>query len=209
MKRLRAKASAEHTAIGCRVHSGWTAMVVVGGSAKAPVVFDRRRIINADRSIPGSKQPYHYVETWPLPKAQEYLSRCMRRTQQMTRDELAAVVKETKAKGLVVIGCGILTSSGRPVPSLEQALSSHAMLHTAEGEFYRNALAEASEHCDVAVTRLREKELFAHAQGILGVPPESLTKRLGELGRTLGPPWSQDEKLAALTAWIVLVSNKK
>lgn len=202
-KRTKASAAVQ-AAMGCRVHSGWAALVLVAGPPDEPVVLDRRRIVIADPEIAGSKQPYHYVETWPLPKAQEYLNRCRRSTNRLAQGAFVAAVEEVRAKGQFVVGCGILTASGRPAPSLEEALSSHAMLHTAEGEFYRNAVIEASERCDVPVTRLKEKQLLTRAAEDLDISVAELQRRLTELGRPLGPPWTQDEKCATLTAWMVL-----
>ena len=33
-----------------------------------------------------------------------------------------------------------------------------------------------------------------------------LQRRVQEMGRAIGPPWTQDQKLAALAAWIALES---
>jgi hypothetical protein len=34
-----------------------------------------------------------------------------------------------------------------------------------------------------------------------------LQQQITELGRSLGPPWRQDEKLASLAAWIALAAS--
>ena len=46
-------------ALGFRAHSGWAAVVAIGGSRDAPVVLMRTRIELADPEIPESIQPYH------------------------------------------------------------------------------------------------------------------------------------------------------
>jgi len=38
----------------------------------------------------------------------------------------------------------------------------------------------------------------------LSVQPAALKGRITALGKALGPPWSQDEKFAAIGAWITL-----
>jgi hypothetical protein len=38
----------------------------------------------------------------------------------------------------------------------------------------------------------------------LKLAPDAITARLAALGKPLGPPWTQDEKLASLAAWLVL-----
>ena len=193
-------------ALGFRAHSGWAVLVAVAGGPHPPVVIDRRRIEIADPALPGSKQPYHAAEGWPLGKAEKYLNQCIGRTKLLARRAVSAVVAELGEKGHNVVGAGILSASGRPLTTLAATLASHALIHTAEGEFFRNALIEASEACSVAITRVKEKELFARAAENVGTPAANLHPLLTEMGRPLGPPWSQDEKYAALLGWLVLAA---
>jgi len=194
-------------AIGLRVHSGWAAAVVMGGTSRAPVVIVRRRIVIFDVAMPGSKQPFHAAEKMKLEKAEAHIARCKSSTRKMAREAFGAVVKEMRAQGHEVMECGLLLASGRPVGTLAEALASHAMLHTAEGQFYRDALREASEHFAVPVMGVREKELFARATETLRWSESEIRRRVGEMGKAIGAPWSQDEKLAALVGWIVLKRN--
>jgi hypothetical protein len=122
----------------------------------------------------------------------------------MSREAFGAAVKEIRRQGHEVMGCGLLLASGRPVGTLAESLASHAMLHTAEGQFYRDALREASEHFAVPVRGVREKELFARATEALRLSENEIRRRVGEMGKTVGPPWSQDEKLAAVAGWMAL-----
>ena len=196
-------------ALGFRAHSGWTALVAVAGPADYPAVIERRRITLADPQIPGSKQPYHAAEGWPLSKATEYLDRCASKTRDLAQEALREIVAGLQSKGHDIAGCGILTASGRPLTTLAATLASHALIHTAEGEFYRSALIEACEWCGLPVTRVSERELFDRAAKDLRTPAEKLRKRLTELGRTIGPPWTQDEKYSALLGWMLLTGAAK
>jgi len=196
-KRMRA-------AVGMRVHSGWAALVVMGGTSRTPVVLARRRIVIFDATIPGSKQPFHAAEGMELKKAEAHIARCKSSTRKMSREEFGALITEMRAQGHELMGCGLLLASGRPVGTLPAALASHAMLHTAEGQFYRDALREASEHFAVPVMGVREKELFAIATETLRWSENEIRRRVGEMGKAIGPPWSQDEKLAAVVGWMVL-----
>ena len=45
---------------------------------------------------------------------------------------------------------------------------------------------------------------FREGESALGVPQDELRKWIGGLRRDLGPPWAEDQKLAALAAWIAL-----
>ena len=98
----------------------------------------------------------------------------------------------------------LLLASGRALPGLEQILASHALIHTADGELFRDSLRAACNECDLPLEGIREKELFAAASKTLGVKPPMLQRRVAGLGKALGPPWSQDEKFAALGAWLTL-----
>ncbi len=196
-------------ALGFRAHSGWAAVVAVAGPLRSPAVVDRRRIELADTGIRGSVQPYHTVEEWELKEAEKFLKRCADRTRNLAQSALRAVLEELRKKGHDVVGCGLLLSSARPLPDLAATLASHALIHTAEGEFYRDALVRAGEHFGLPVTGVRERELFARGATELGVAAGELERRVGEMGRAIGPPWRQDEKYAALAAWLALAAAPK
>ena len=95
-------------------------------------------------------------------------------------------------------------AAGRPLPALADILSSHALIHTAEGEFFRRCLREACEGQGIAVTGIRERDLDARANAVFGAAAARTQQRIAALGRSLGPPWTQDQKIAALAAWILL-----
>jgi hypothetical protein len=191
-------------AMGLRVHSGWAALVVMGGTPRAPRVLDRRRIVIADPVIPGSKQPFHAAEKMKMEKAEAHIGRCKASTWKLARGAFREVLDEIGEKGHTVAGCGLLLASGRPVGTLAEALASHTMLHTAEGQFYRDALRTASEHFAVPVMGVREKELFARAAETLRLSESEIRRRVAEMGKAVGAPWSQDEKLAAVVAWLAM-----
>ncbi len=194
-------------ALGLRAHSGWAALVVVAGSGRSPRVIDRRIIKLADPLIPGSKQPYHTAAGWPLSKAEEFIGRCTSATMRMAQDAVEVVVRELGRKGSRLVGCGVLAASGRRLPPLAQTLASHALIHTAEGELFRNALVEAAESCRLPVARVPERELFPRAVRDLRLPLPKLQIQVSDMGRPLGPPWTQDQKLAALLAWMLLATG--
>src|SRR5258708_3362655 len=74
------KTSRRPAVLGLRAHSGWAALVAVGGSAPAPEVVDCRRIEMADD--PEAKQPYHAAEELTLPKAAGLLERLSRKARE-------------------------------------------------------------------------------------------------------------------------------
>jgi hypothetical protein len=78
------------------------------------------------------------------------------------------------------------------------------MIHTAEGDFFRDALKTACESCGLPVLGVKEKELIRQAAAVLGVTADHLQLRAADLGKGLGPPWRQDEKLCAIAGWLAL-----
>jgi hypothetical protein len=191
-------------AIGLRAHSGWAALVALAGPATSPEVVARRRIEIADPGIRGSKQPFHAAEPLEFPDAKAYIERCSRSTERLSREALQAAMDGLRDRCTQPVGCGIILGSGRTLPALEAILKSHAMIHTAEGEFFRQALVEACEHCGIPVLGVKEKELFARGATHLRRPVSELEQRVQEMGKSVGPPWTQDQKYAALVAWMAL-----
>jgi hypothetical protein len=191
-----------HAAIGFRVHSGWAVAVVVGEREGSPAVFDRRRIEIADAKILGSKQPYHAAEGLPMKQAAALIERCRKSTWSLARKALEEI-----CRAQAVSCCGMLVAAGRPLPDLPAILASHALIHTAEGEFFRRALADAGQERKLPVRAVKEKELLEVCARELRLSLPELRQRLTEWGRALGPPWTQDEKYAALAAWLALSSD--
>jgi hypothetical protein len=191
-------------AVGLRAHSGWAALVALTGLRDSPEVIARRRIEIADPGIRGSKQPFHAAEPLEFPDAQAYMERCAASTQRLAREALQAAINGLRDRRAEPVGCGIILGSGRTLPGLEAILKSHALIHTAEGEFFRNALVEACEHCGLAVLGVKEKELFERGAAQFRTSVSELERRVQEIGKPLGPPWTQDQKYAALVAWMAL-----
>jgi hypothetical protein len=197
-------ATALPAALGFRAHSGWAALVALAGTLRLPAVLVRRRIELVDPAASGARQPFHEAEGKKLPKAREIIRRCSSDANRLARKAFREVVAELGKNGHRVAGCGLLLASGRPLPALEAILASHALIHTADGELFRDALAGASEDSGVPVTRIREKELLPRVTADLRISADGLQLAIRELGRSLGPPWTQDEKYAALAGWLAL-----
>lgn len=190
-------------AIGVRMHSGWGALVAVSNDSLLEVV-DRRRIVLAEASIPGSKQPYHYAAGLARKRADEHIDRCFAAAGQLASSAIREIVRQLQKNGHIVAGSAVLMGSARPLPSLEKILASHALIHTAEGEFFRMAVRKACEDAGITVTPLRERELEERATKAFGKGVTMVKERISALGQRLGPPWTQDEKLAALAAVLIL-----
>ena len=173
-------------AIGLRAHSGWAAAVAV---AHPKIVILRRRIELLDGNAPA--QPYHAAVEAETADARRIVDDCAARAARMGAIGLRALVEEVEALGHRVAGCGLLLASGLPLPDLRGILASHALIHTAEGELYRDALRAAALECGLRLVEIRERE----------IAPD---KEMDAIGKSIGPPWRQDQKLAAAAAMRVL-----
>jgi len=65
----------------------------------------------------------------------------------------------------------------------------------------------AVRHQQLSVSTVRERDLYAQAAQQLAISPEGLQCKAVDLGRSLGPPWTQDQKYAALVAWLALAER--
>jgi len=188
-----------------RTHSGWAVIVAVGIKAKRPAVLGRWVIGTADPTVDGSRQPYHAAQALPIKEAAHFIRTCKIATRRQTYAALRAIRDALAMKGQRVECCCNLLASGKPPPTLEAALASHAMLHAAEGELYRAAVNDTARRLGFRLVGMREGQIIDVARTRLELPPSALRRRLKALGADAGPPWRQDEKLSALAAWLALV----
>ena len=102
----------------------------------------------------------------------------------------------------------MLTASGRELPPLAGILAAHPLIHTAVGEFFRNAICSACEGLRLNVLRVREREVESAAKASLGRSAAAVMKQIANAGKSLGSPWTQDHKKAALAAWMAVHEHK-
>jgi hypothetical protein len=192
-------------AFGVRSHSGWAALVVIGGPTAEPAILGRQRIELAGEGLP--KQPYHEAEPLKLKEADALIRHCNAASRALAARAFRATMGALRRDGHEVVGCGLLLASGRALPALAEVLASHALIHAAEGEMFREALRLASKTCELRVTEVKERELWERCEAALRLPLPTLKRRLDDWGRSLGPPWRQDEKYAALVGWLALATR--
>jgi len=183
-------------------------MVCVVGPARAPRVVGRWHIALAGSATPRTVQPYHAARTLPLIEATGVVQRAADHARQLARDAIRRAVRDLEGQ-VAVVACGLGIGSTRPAPVLAVTLASHALVHAAEGLLFREALAAGAVDCGLPVTAVRERDLYLRATTTLAISLSSLRKRLIELGQPIGPPWREDEKLAALAAWLALVVERR
>lgn len=194
----------KRAALGFRVHSGWTALVAISIDYDSPLVLMRLRPHLVETFTFEFRQPYHTAKNRPHDEACDFILRVQAEARRLAYQAIHAVQSKLQSQGYKLKNCGLLLSSGKPLPNLAQILASHALIHTADGELFRQAVLSASQGCGLATFTVREHILVETACQALHLQPNSLTHRLTDLGSGHGPPWSQDEKLSALVAWLSL-----
>ncbi|MGH9713996.1 MAG: hypothetical protein ACRD5M_11935 [Candidatus Acidiferrales bacterium] len=197
----------KQAALGFRAHSGWVAVVAISLTKGAPAVLARARVHLVETFSYRFRQPYHTARKLPLDEGRAFVSTSRAVARRLARRAIECLQTKLTSQGYELNYCGLLLASGRPLPRLPQILASHSLIHTADGELFREALGHASARCGLEMVKIKERELLDSASSALRIKPSEITRRIAELGRPLGPPWSQDEKLASLVAWLAAIST--
>jgi len=194
--------------MGLAPHSGWAAVVALGRTPAGPRVLARSRFALIEAGSPESKQPYHVVEALHIEEAARRLELYLAQAERMAHSALHRLNIDLADLGYRAEAAGILDSSGRKGGSLASILSSHALIHSADGDHFRNALAAAAQRMGLAVHRVPARDLEVEAEAGLQRPRGELATAVMQLGKQTGPPWGADQKQAALLAWLLLETNR-
>lgn len=200
----------KRAALGFRVHTGWAALVAAAGPASSPAILRRERVEMIAGHDPGAPPFVYHAAAKLAPAAAARLVRdAQAQARQGARAALATAIAELRQAGCDVVACGIIVGN-RAVPSqLAAILAAHPLMHAAEGELFRQAIASASEACGVPVTPVPAGELYARGARALGAAPGSVAARLVAVGRDAGRPWAQDQKESLLVALVALAGTRR
>jgi hypothetical protein len=191
-------------ALGFRSHRGWAAAAVVGGSIRRPELVLRTRVELCEPSADLPAAVYHHARELDIERAARLVAAVRAAAIRQASDEIARLIGEAAGCGARVRTSAVLVGAMQLPDRLDAILATHARVHAAEGELYRDALVEGSEKHGLKTARMPERLVWEQAATTLGLGTEDLRRRVHELGRSLGPPWTQDEKLATLAAWLAL-----
>jgi hypothetical protein len=195
----------KRAALGVQMHSGWGVLVAV--SENPMEILDRRRIVTADPKIPGAIQPYHFASQLEPAEQQKHIEHCASSSSSLAKIAIAELLRELAARKYRIVGTVVLLASGRSLPALEKILGAHPLIHTAEGEFFRQAVIRACEELQIPVTAIRVRDLDEQVKVAFGKTATQLQSIIASMGSRIGPPWTKDHKTAALAAALVLASG--
>ena len=193
-------------AVGCRAHTGWAAVVVVAGDVTEPEVVLRLRVELADPE--GRVRPNVYQRSRALGlepgAAADWVAAAGRIATEQAATALERTIRNARDEGAAVRSCAVVVGRFPAAARLESILASHALAHAAEGRLYQQALLRGAESRGLVAVAVPKQTIWERGEAALGVRREVLRGRIDELRRELGPPWAEDQKLAALAARIAL-----
>jgi hypothetical protein len=194
-------------ALGFSPHSGWAAVVCLGGPVSSPVVVERRRVLLTSAPLP--REPYHLAKRSEGKRAREIVADAIDEARTLAATAIADLSSSAEAAGYQLMAGGVITGRGRPDFTLQQALSTHAAMHNAEGWLFREALLEAGQQLALSMTAAPPDGLYAEAAAAIGTSAPEIELRVRALGVNLGPPWGKDQKLSLAAAWLALAREPR
>lgn len=187
-------------ALGFADHSGWAVAVAIVQDGAWFEVIARERVELVEGDIP--RQPYHAVAErgWP----REIIGRAATAAAALAGDAMARLCTDLRAAGHEPVAASVPVGSAPDPSNLDAILSSHMRFHAAEGNLFREALAEGAASTGLRVFRAPRGDVPALAAGASGLTEPEFTARLAAMRHALGAPWQADQKLAAALAWLAL-----
>ena len=187
--------------LGFRPHTYWTAAVALTGSPDAPEVIERRRITFATGN---ERMVYHQAAEIPRAEAPALVEHVRVAVRGNARVAIRSLLDDLGKAGWSVQAAVVPTGGVRVPADIADIVRVHARMHAAEGELYRDLVADACAELGLAVRREVERELVHLACDRIGTSEAVLKSRLQAMGAKLGPPWSEDQRLAMLAALLHL-----
>jgi hypothetical protein len=176
-------------------------------------VLDRRRI-DLTRDLP--THPYHHEGSWAVGR---YLSSPWARAISLAdavalveRVHIAAAVgaRESLEELAVTLTVPIASIAIRVCPKLpptiEERITDTRAANVADSVMYRQAFASAAELRGWMVHWYDREHVFRDAAAVVGC--EDVNAFLSAIGRSIGPPWQANHKLATAAAIVAAMERK-
>jgi hypothetical protein len=180
---------AVRSVVGVSDHGGWAIFVVVGEDGS---LLDRRRVPLIADDLPAL--PYHH-DGQKLPvDAAAALVDCVR----ASAEAHARTAIDGIAKDIPHLSAVALRQCPPLPPTVAERLRDYRSRNVADWVMYRQAVATAADARGWTVHWYDPKRVFEVASRALGV--DSLDRHFRNVRRAVGPPWTQDHRLAMAAA---------
>ncbi|HEV7644563.1 MAG TPA: hypothetical protein VGO50_11515 [Pyrinomonadaceae bacterium] len=187
--------------IGFRAKTGKAIAIALAGKQKTPEFLGRWNVSLHDPEIPATYQPHHEVMELPWAEAQRAVRVLERSIEKITIAVLKELARELKGQGFD-LAC--VAAVGSPDRNLEKIGNFHIRAHAAEGILFRRVIETAAEKRRLNWRSFSDRDILHKAAEALDLPEEKVTDTLTSIGKIAGRPWRQDERIAALAAWLAL-----
>jgi hypothetical protein len=182
-------------------------VVVVAGGVKRPEVLVRARAELGDPRGRVRRNAYHAARRLEATAAADLVEAVERIAVEQAAAALDRVARLAEEEGGAVGACAVVVGASAELP-LETILRSHALVHAAEGRLYQRALLRGAEARGLTAVPIPKQTIWERAERALGADEGALRRWIDELRRAVGPPWAEDQKLAALAAWVALAQSR-
>jgi hypothetical protein len=175
--------------IGVSDHGGWAVLVTAAADG---TLIDRRRVELVENDLP--KIPHHSeCQRLPIEEAVALVERVCESAEKHAKIVLNDA---TRVPGQIV---GIALRKCPALPAtIAERIEDYRAQNVADWVMYRQALAAAAQARGLAVYWYDAKKVFAAATEALGLP--GIEAYFSQLRKSIGPPWTQDHKLAMAAA---------
>jgi len=186
---VRERESRNGGVIGVSDHGGWAVLVTAARDGR---LLDRRRVELVGEGLPAI--PHHSEgRRLPLDEAVELVERV-----RMSAERHAGLALDGVAKAVPgILGVALRECPELP-PTIAERIKDYRAQNVADWVMYRRALAAAAEARGWPVHWYNAKKVFDAAGKALRV--KNLDALFLKVRRSVGPPWSQDHKLAMAAA---------
>ncbi len=195
-------------ALGFRVKSGWTAVVLLAKPAHALRLSDVSRVELSDPGLPETRQPYH-AAMGKLETNSEELNRRERVVRCIAQQSLSNLLVGYRQKGYAIKRAAVVVGS-QVDPS--RIANSHIRAHALEGRLFRSAVEESLRGHEIRTDVLLERDVYARVAARFKQSIDDVKRAIQSLGRSTpanARSWRVEQKLAALAALFALEQNSR
>ncbi len=176
--------------VGAVDHGSWMILVTVSRGGN---FLDRRRVELLDADLP-SYPHHHEGQVLPLQEAVKLVQRVRKSAERHAATGLEALAESVPMK---IAGLAIRAMPELP-PTVAERITDYRSQNMADSAMYREILAAAARALGWSVSFYDPKRVAADAAKVLGLP--QLDSYLEAVGRSIGPPWQKDQKVAMTAA---------
>lgn len=182
--------SVRRAIVGAADHGGRTILVTV---AKDGTFVDRREIDLVEAGLP--RHPHHH-EGQRLSRREgvKLVERARASADRKAREGLEALAAAVPAR---IVAIAIRKCPELP-PTIAERIADYRAQCVADSVMYRHALADAASSRGWSVDWYDARSVFVEAARALDL--KTIDPHLAEVGRSLGPPWRKDHKIAIAAA---------